>query len=74
MPSVPNGDISQRVRTLEIQMATVMSQQANQAEKLEEVREELRYLKRSVQAMVFTLLGGILVFVVQNALNGGFST
>lgn len=66
--------INDRVRDLELQMATVLSQQANHGEKLEEVRDELRYVKRSLLALVFTILGGIAVLAVQSALNGGFGS
>jgi hypothetical protein len=68
-PPAPSN-VAERVRQLEIQMATVMSQQANATERLEEVRDELRYVKRSLLALVFTILGGIAVVVIQSGING----
>lgn len=70
MQPVSNGELASRVRALELQMATVLAQQANQSEKLEEVRDELRYVKRSLLALVFTIVGGIAVILVQGAING----
>ena len=66
----PDGGISERLRVVEISIARMGTQLENQEEKLEDVRNEIRYVKRSLLALVFTILGGVAVIVVQSALNG----
>lgn len=50
-------------RTMEGQVAVLANEVRNQRNALSEVKSELRYVKRALWGVVFTVIGGMLLFL-----------
>lgn len=61
-------------RPLEAQVGILANEVRNQRNALSEVKEELRYVKRALWGVVFTVLAGMVLFLATTKFNGGVHT
>lgn len=54
-------------RASAVAFARVEAEQANLREDMKELREEVRYMKRALFGLIFTILGGMILFLVSIA-------